>query len=378
MSKVSINESTLTNIGAAIREKTGKTDLIAPGDMPAEIRGIVSGGGGVDIEFPAEITVNGNYHMQTWKWILDVMPPTTIHANTGATNLFSSCDNVEDLSKFTIISNLQQCFQGLFEGCHNLKALPEMRSTRTALNNWNLTFSNCYMLREIPSDYYYQKSADGESSGEISVTTYPYKQNTYNNCYSLRRFPEWITTPQTATSQNGRLLSTYFCCYVADELLDVLVYTAAITSNFYTSGCFEGLSRVKRVTFMTDNGTPYAGANKKQAIDLSAHVGYAASADNILNYNSGITADKQVTDDATYQALKNDPDWWTTDVNYSRYNHDSAVETISTLPDVSTGSNNTITFLGASGALTDGGAINTLTEEEIAVATAKGWTVTLV
>ena len=103
----------------------------------------------------------------------------------------------------------------------------------------------------------------------------------------------------------------------------------------------------------------------------------------ILNYNSGITADKEVTDDATYQALKNDPDWFTCDIKYSRYNHDSAVRTINSLPDTSAylataGGTNTIKFKGAAGSATDGGAINTLTSEEIAVATAKGWTVTFV
>ena len=51
MSKVFIEETTLTNIGDAIREKTGKNDLIAPGDMPREIRGIESGGGGgIEVE----------------------------------------------------------------------------------------------------------------------------------------------------------------------------------------------------------------------------------------------------------------------------------------------------------------------------------------
>ena len=53
MSKVAINEITLTNIGDAIREKTGKSDLIAPGDMPAEIASISTGGGGIEVE-PAE------------------------------------------------------------------------------------------------------------------------------------------------------------------------------------------------------------------------------------------------------------------------------------------------------------------------------------
>ena len=380
MSKVFIEETTLTNIGSAIREKTGKSDLIAPGDMPAEIRSIVSGGGGSDIDWPAELVVGSANHMETWEWILDDMPPTIIKCASGANGLFNGCSTTEDLSKFTVTTTaLATIFQQLFSGCKQLKSLPEVRFTSKTLSNFNSTFANCNMLREIPYDYYYLKDiTTGEISGGLGFNDYPYKQSTYSNCYSLRRFPEWVKTPQTATSLNGRLYSTYNNCYVADEVVDVIVFTASITSNFYQTKCFDGLSRAKRITFMTDNGTPYAGANQKQAIDLSVYVGYAEKAGNILDYNSGIGADKQVTDAASYQALKNDPDWWTTDVNYSRYNHDSALETINTLPDVSTGSNNTIKFLGASGALTDGGAINTLTEEEIAVAAAKGWTVTFV
>ena len=93
--------------------------------------------------------------------------------------------------------------------------------------------------------------------------------------------------------------------------------------------------------------------------------------------------DKEIKDDATYQALKNDPDAWTRDQAYSFYNHDSAVETINSLPDTSAflaeqGGTNTIKFRGNLGSNTDGGAINTMTAEEIAVATAKGWTVTFV
>jgi hypothetical protein len=116
-------------------------------------------------------------------------------------------------------------------------------------------------------------------------------------------------------------------------------------------------------------------------MDLSNFTGYCNMTYNITTYNSGITADKEVKDDATYQALKNDPDWFSIKVEYSRYNHDSAVETINSLPDTSAylataGGTNTIKFKGASGSKTDGGAINTLTEAEIAVAAAKGWTVT--
>ena len=95
-------------------------------------------------------------------------------------------------------------------------------------------------------------------------------------------------------------------------------------------------------------------------------------------------SDTEIKDDATYQLLKNNEDSWTRNVAYSRYNHDSAVETINTLPDTSAylaesgGTTNIIQFRGVNGSATDGGAINTLTEAEIAVAAAKGWSVSFV
>lgn len=48
MSKLFIEDTSLTAIGDAIREKTGKEDLIKVGDMPAEIASITTGGGGND------------------------------------------------------------------------------------------------------------------------------------------------------------------------------------------------------------------------------------------------------------------------------------------------------------------------------------------
>jgi hypothetical protein len=102
-------------------------------------------------------------------------------------------------------------------------------------------------------------------------------------------------------------------------------------------------------------------------------------------YNSGITIDKCIYDDATYQALKDDPDNYVAGYSaenphhYSRYDKASAIRTINSLPDVSgSGGTNTIKFKGEAGLKTDNGAINTMTPEEIAVATAKGWTVSFV
>jgi hypothetical protein len=93
---------------------------------------------------------------------------------------------------------------------------------------------------------------------------------------------------------------------------------------------------------------------------------------------NGISNADYVGDDATYQANKNNPKWFTDKVEYSRYNHDSAVNTIKSLPDTSAYGTNTIKFKGEAGSATDGGAINTMTEEEIAMASVKGWTVAFV
>ena len=140
---------------------------------------------------------------------------------------------------------------------------------------------------------------------------------------------------------------------------------------------------------------------KGATLNLSISTGFSNSYNSskaITSYGkiTGIDWSKAIYNDETYQRLKNDPDWFSsggyndgknltsstfdlqTSKNYSRYNHDSAVRTINSLPDTSAYGTNTIKFCSTAGALTDGGAINTLTEEEIAVATAKGWTVSFV
>ena len=208
----------------------------------------------------------------------------------------------------------------------------------------------------------------------------------FKECSSLRSVPlNLIKSGNPYAKYNYSYFSYGFNdCYVLDELINLPIpYTKATwTSNAFNNS-FYYCSRLKNATFALNNGVPYTVTWKSQVIDLSTYIGYANNKTYILKYNSGITADKEVTDDASYQLLKNDPDWWTMDVNYSRYNHDSAVATINSLPDTSAylataGGTNTIKFRGQAGASTDGGAINTLTEEEIAVAAAKGWTVTLV
>ena len=201
-------------------------------------------------------------------------------------------------------------------------------------------------------------------------------------CNGLRRVaPDFLKecwSPYTS-SYGHPYYQTFYYCYSLDEVVGLGVSNATLTSNMFSnivSSCY----RLKRFTFDTDeNGKAKAANWKGQTIDLTYIVG---DANYVYQSYSPEIYPKRVTDDATYQALKDDPDWWTTDAAYCRYNHDSAVETINSLPDTKTyialnGGTNTIKFRGACGSKTDGGAVSNLTKEEIAVATAKGWTVSI-
>jgi hypothetical protein len=138
------------------------------------------------------------------------------------------------------------------------------------------------------------------------------------------------------------------------------------------SGFVSCCSRLSKFTFYTKTASNVLWSN--QTLDLSK-VGYDTAGEIIGSGRGEFTADNQVIDDATYQALKNNPDWWTADVKYSRYNKTSALETINSLPDTSAFGVNLIKFNANQGSYTDGGAIGTMTPEEIAVATNKGWAV---
>ena len=247
-------------------------------------------------------------------------------------------------------------------------------------NGFNNMFNDCNFMREIPYDYFYNMTTP-ENWEKIKKTTAP-RQGIFCNCYSLKELPDIsILITEVTGYYNGLYYNAFYQCYALNKIENIpLSTTATYTSNMF-SGTFNNVYRCNKVTFMTDNGVPYNVNWKNQAIDLHISVGYTNDRYYIINYNSGIPADKQIKDYATYQALKDDPDSFATNMAYSRYNHDSAVETINSLPDTSAylaanGGTNTIKFRGEAGSATDGGAINTLTEEEIAVATAKGWTVT--
>ena len=415
MANYIIDGAELTAIADAIRDKVGTEDTYTTEEMATAIAAIESGGGG-GAEIPEEaFVITGNcqyrFYRNGWNWfienygnqittkditnggnmfsysneLVEIPFDLNYNNNSNCNMIFSQCTKLQRVSNIDFNFNGCSSLGSAFHTCNSLKEIGTIKNLGTSDKPFTCSlsnmFSNCYNLRYLPV------------IENVNIFTNSNSAGMFNGCYSLRTIPEdWMTVLSKINhSYYGYSLYYQFLTsgYVIDEVLNIPVDyysdTAAFTSNAFLNAFFS-CHRIKNITFATnEDGSAKIARWKSQTIDLTTGIGWCTTTDysKITNYNSGITADKLVSDDATYQALKDDTDWFTTNRGYSRYNHDSAVATINSLPDTSAylaenGGTNTIKFTGAQGELTDGGAINTLTEEEIAVATAKGWTVTLV
>ena len=304
------------------------------------------------------------------------------------TEMIETTDRMFSNSKVKSITFDLNCIDGCiasqtFYQCVNLEHLPNITGR---LRNFYALLYCCYRIREIPEQW-----ATGIDWDYINTNTewfWTRMTQFFDSCFSLRSIPKILIKRLYGASNSSNACNSIFnYCTSLEEIEGFRGPNATLSDNCLDN--FRNCHRLTRLVFDYEDeatNTPRTQNWKGQTIDLSSGIGYVDSQYNrkyILDYNSGITADKEVTNNTTYQALKNDPDWFTCKVEYSRYNHDSAVETINSLPDTSAylaanGGTNTIKFKGDSGSATDGYAISNLIEEEIAVAAAKGWTVSLV
>ena len=369
----------LSAIGDAIREKTGKTDLMTLDQMPVEISSITTGGGGVELpEEALHLTGNKTNLFQggNWDWFIELMGDQITTEDIYGETIFKG-SQVKRIPFVLDKSRNYDTNSQWFYQCTQLEELPDITCP---MGNSYMFCYDCNKVRRVPDSWVNLDFVDFNKKTDWYNSRC---SNMFQRCFSLRYIPEGFLKKIWCQYGSGGFVHNemFYYCSSLDEIVGLRGNDATITSDqFYNT--FKYCSRLKRLVFDMDNGLPRVQNWNSQTIDLSYLIGHtdASNKDYILNYNSGITADKEVKDDTTYQALKNDADWFSANSNYSRYNRISAVETINSLPDCSAyitanGGTNTIKFMGNAGALTDGGAINTMTEEEIAVATAKGWVV---
>lgn len=417
----------LTAIGDAVRQKSGTTEKMTLDQMATAVNNLeINSAPNVE---EISIDKNGTYTPNEGvdgfnKVIVNVpvdlgdLPTDLLHLTGDQSYKFYGNNWNSFLNKYGNQITTENLTSAVFMFNENtrVKNIPfVLNMSKTATCDFNYTFCNASNLEHLPtiSDCkisYISKMCDScQNLKEINIdfnnwdispllkNSFSYEGGWHKWCYSLRQIPMSYYNKVFQTKTVGKTSPYYsiyyqlaYECRNVDEIIDMPVMTLdKYTSNAF-SDTFRNNYRLKNFTFkIQEDGTPYSTSNwESQVIDLST-VGYSTISSfykrDVFLANSGITIDKCIYNDATYQALKNDPDNYVCGYleekpwEYSRYDKASAIRTINSLPDVSgSGETNTIEFQGKAGLKTDNGAINTMTTEEIAVATAKGWTVSFV
>lgn len=420
----------LTSIANAIREKGGTTDKLTLDAMPNAIAALSTGGSGEDgVPNPISLSVNtpGLFANNNWDWVLQNYVDRlniTITSNTGTSNFFANtatdtpitfnipitytgsdgrlaCSSMFKNSNVILGEDFVNSVNGklydvasMFEG-YKGETIPSLTFNNSTTYSCNSFIKDCPNLKEIGTIYNLRPSTycsymfgnnplvreykfEGCDFSAQNTGSYGYLQGLFSRNSSLRRVDSTFLKGVYNKSTTCQLQDTFNSCYALDEVVGLSPQTRTLTSNAF-SNTFNYCYRLKNIIFDTqEDGTPYTVEWKNQTIDLSQYVGWAgySNADkHILNYNSGITAEDEDND------WSNNPNYWSRQFMNSRFNHDSAVNLINSLPDTSaylatqTSGTNTVKFYTNAGSATPGGSVSALTEEEIAVAAAKGWSI---
>lgn len=375
MSKVLVSETNLTAIADAIRTKKGSEDTYKPGEMAAAINSITTGGGGEGSLPEAALTIDGDcqyrFYGGGWDWFLENYGSQATCGNniTSTEYMFQNCNLSEIPLELKAIKNTTA--HGMFSGCQNLTKAPTLIGTLRTNNKARGMFDGCNKLKTFPRYFFSYVTSTDVDAGYL-----------FNNCHSLEELPDNLFTIVDEYKPDGVKVTAPAITYIKDA-----VYMFA---NCYKLRKIENLPAYGRTTL-----TNYNCFNNAflccYMLDTFTFATITTQTNNLVNQTIDLTTvgcvstlnsdkfeySKKVYNDSSYQEKKGMVDWWTDYPEYSRYNKQSAIKTINSLPQMKVGYTSTIKFKGEAGSKS-GGAINTMTEEQIAVATSKGWTVSFV
>lgn len=245
--KAVLNESTLTAIAEAIRQKSSSTAAMRPGEMAEAIKNIKSGGGdgyiymingtGSD-DWPNELVYDGGnikksprngafYHNQ-------YISPTITLKNAGSVVPDDCFKNVGSFDRLKIVNWPEaKSVQGnAFDGCQSLVEFNSGGITHISAT----AFRNCKALKTI-------------GGFESIVKTY---QSVFMNCISL----------ETATLTNiETMVSGCFCGCTSLKKVDIGEKIASIDGNtFYNCSSLEALIIRKPTLCKLSSATAFNGS----------------------------------------------------------------------------------------------------------------------
>ena len=389
----------LTDVAEAIRNKKGSTDTILASNFDTEIESIETGTSIEDSEykFTGHYDINGlktigwtdeeiNYYQRNgvrWNesedsyfiltedelsgdessrtrflpksstitkfsnyYSMIAIPLLNTASVTNISSMFNYCYSLKtipllDTSNATNMSNM-------FNYCHSLTSIPLLDTSKAI--NMSYMFNRCYSLKTIPS------------LNTASVTN---MSNMFNSCYSLTAIPlldtsnvtnitgmfqncySLITIPLLDTSKATNMNNIFNCCY---SLKIIPLLDTSNVTNIYNM--FYYCRSLKTIPLLDTSSVNYIrdtfrSCDSLENIDGLYNLGKAYSTSNSANYS-----------------------YYTLDLTYCpNLTHDSLMNVINNLYDIATkGCNSQSLKLGSTN-------IAKLTEDEITIATNKGWTV---
>lgn len=322
--------------------------------------------------------------------------------------MFSNNSKVVDLSNITIKLHDSVTINSAFVNCVNLRKLPNFVTTAGTFNSNQFfrAFENCYKLEQEEFDKFIK--LDFSTTPQSYAFSHNYNFKHIDLTQAVNGFVPW-----------GEIYWSFQRLIGTEPNLRTIKLPAwnpkqdskpFETSSYYW-GTWDGMTMLDSITFSTEeNGVATKAKIKNCLIYIENDYGCGSTMTGLMSYpDEPLTKDDNVFKDITssncttetikagYERVKNRPNWCSVydySMSYqgktiypriltSRFNHKSMVDLINTLPDTSEyiaakGGTNTLKLCRYMGDLTDEGGASNLTEEEIAVATAKGWTIALV
>lgn len=313
----------LTDVATAIRNKKGTTDTIVASNFDTEIESIESGGGDVSEYFgPASSgdTANGGYSGISSS-ILKI-PDDFTFLSTSASYMFTGCKNLKSIPQLDTSGIKYMSY--MFSYCSSLETIP-LLDTSNVITMGNM-FQYCTNLKTIPLldtsnnteiNYMFRDCSSLTSIPLINISKCKQMQHTFSGCSSLTEIP------QLDTSNINSFYNSFGGC---TNLITVPKLNAS--KAIYMINVFNGASNLTNFGGFENLGQAYL----------------TTASENNSNYELYLSSCTNLT-------------------------HDSLMNVINNLYDIKTkGCKNQKLNLGTTN-------LAKLTEEEIAIATNKGWNV---
>lgn len=391
-----INDTTLTAIANAIREKTGETGTLLPSAMPDAIASIQGGGldlDGKNLSYYAVMQPSNRAYINEL-----IYANPELHNISGLDYAFSRRTNVENISEFedTVIDIYvtNNCTIGYFGSALSFVGgtepdgfyFPKVRLHGVLGSGLNTAFNLQTYMQDYPEGLF-----DDVTLGSSYVTGYLGIPNRLSCLRDLTPYFKLLGTVPSGSSSSSFMYGAtgssseqkYMFALETMGELPLSKWGSATTNLIYGGGSTSNDLQNKIGHFLahvTCDGKPISSGQTYNGIYLSK-LGYTTYQYAASNYMTAI----EINSTETYNAWKANPrgadgntTYYSKSPEWSKYTHASAVETINSLPVVQSGGL-TLTFsqMADCGRSTPDGAVGDLTEAEIAVATEKGWTVTI-